>query len=253
MNVTLVGSGNVAFVLSKLLVSTGHSVSEVLGRNAKTVNSISQLTGAKVKLNFSDINKEADLCLLAVSDTAIADVANQLPATDQLVVHTSGATSKLVLHRFANYGVLYPLQSLRKEIKEVPVIPFFVDSNNTKNINLLQQLVASTGNTVQVADDEKRLRYHVAAVLCSNFTNHLYAITQQFCNEEKIAFDALLPLITETAARLSYFPAAQMQTGPAIRHDELTIEKHLEVLHSYPNIGKLYRVLTESIQVFTKR
>ncbi len=253
MNVTLVGSGNVAFVLSKLLVSAGHSICEVLGRNAETVNSIFRLTGAKVTLNFSDAGKETDLCILAVSDSAIGPVADQLNLKQQLIVHTSGAMSKEVLNKFSNYGVLYPLQSLRKEMETLPAIPFFIDANSVQNKDTLQQLALSTGNTVQVASDEERLRYHIAAVLCSNFTNHLYTLTQQFCDEEKIMFSALLPLINETALRLSYFQAAQMQTGPAIRHDELTIQKHLEVLQSYPHIDKLYRLLTQSIQNFSKK
>ena len=252
MNVTLVGSGNVAFVLSKLLVSAGHSISKVLGRNAETVNSISRLTGAKVKLNFSDAGKETDLCVLAVSDASIGDVASQLSVQSHLVIHTSGATSKEILNRFDNYGVLYPLQSLRREMETIPTIPFLIDASNNRNTDMLQQLVLSTGNTAQVASDAERLRYHIAAVLCSNFTNYLYAVTQAFCKKEKIVFNSLLPLIEETALRLHYFPAAEMQTGPAIRHDEPTLNRHLEVLQQYPDTARLYHLLTEGIQQISK-
>ena len=253
MNVTLVGSGNVAFVLSKLLVSAGHSIGEVIGRNAETVNSISRLTGAKVSPNFSHLSQDTDLCILAVSDDAIVEIANALTLKNQLVVHTSGATSASVLYRFANHGVLYPLQSLRKETVVLPSIPFLIDASNKPGFSLLQQLVFSTGNTAQAANDEQRLRYHLAAVFCSNFTNHLYAVAQQFCNEERIVFDELLPVIRETASRLTSYPAAQMQTGPAIRRDELTIAKHLAVLQPYPNTTALYRLLTQSIQHYQEQ
>ena len=50
---------------------------------------------------------------------------------DKLVLHTAGSVSKDVLKNISyNYGVLYPLQSLRKESHEIPEIPFLVDGNN---------------------------------------------------------------------------------------------------------------------------
>ena len=135
-------------------------------------------------------------------------------------------------------------------MNRIPAIPFFIDANADKNINTLRQLALSTGNTVTVASDEERFKLHLAAVLSSNFANHLYALTEAFCSNENIDFLNLLPLIKETADRLSFFRAAQMQTGPAIRHDEVTIQRHLQVLQSYPDLSKIYALLTESIQSF---
>ena len=37
-------------------------------------------------------------------------------------------------------------------------------------------------------------------------------------------------------------------TGPAIRHDQETIKKHIELLKEHPHIQKIYQLLTESIQ-----
>ena len=39
-----------------------------------------------------------------------------------------------------------------------------------------------------------------------------------------------------------------MQTGPAIRDDQNTIEKHLDFLNEYPAFQDLYQQLTNSIQ-----
>ncbi len=252
MKVIMMGTGNVAVVLSQLLVAAGHFIVEVHGRNPVGLNYISQLTGAESKTNFLLAGCTADICILAVSDSAISQIANQLESTKMLVVHTSGTTSKTILNRFKNYGVLYPLQSLRKEMKQLPDIPFFVDANTEKNLTIINELASSTGNKVAFASDEERLKLHIAAVLCSNFTNHLYALTQSYCEDEHISFENLLPLIKETANRLDFFPAAQLQTGPAIRHDEHTIHRHLEVLQTHPHIKQIYQMLTESIQRFAK-
>lgn len=247
MNIVLVGTGNVAVVLSRLLVSAGHLITEVVGRDISRYQMFS-FTGCKFKTNYETVSVNADLCLIAVSDNAIAEIAAQLPKQKNLVVHTSGATSKEALSRFESYGVLYPLQSLRKEMKEVPVIPFFIDANTDANTDSLSQLAQSTGNRVSIANDEQRLMYHIAAVLCSNFTNHLYTLTEDFCKKENIDFKNLLPLINETAERLQFFSPSQMQTGPAIRNDEITIQRHLTVLQSLPGLQKMYGMLTRSIQ-----
>ena len=250
MDITLVGTGNVAFALARLLVASGHSVIDVCGRNLERLQQISALTGAIVKTNLRDINKGSDVCLLAVADAAIEEVAAQINIDTTLVVHTSGATSKMLLKRFSGYGVLYPLQSLRKEMIHLPSIPFFIDANNENNVDILRKLATSTGNTATIAGDEERLKLHLAAVLCSNFTNHLYALTEAFCKKENIDFANLLPLIRETSERLLLFPAARLQTGPAIRHDDNTIQRHLQVLQSYPQLSSLYHQLTSSIQTF---
>ena len=67
----------------------------------------------------------------------------------------------------------------------------------------------------QVINDEERLKLHVAAVIVSNFTNHLYAIAEEFCTSEHVDFNLLKPLIMETANRIAtsrrvkYKPARQ--------------------------------------------
>jgi predicted short-subunit dehydrogenase-like oxidoreductase (DUF2520 family) len=67
----------------------------------------------------------ANLYVIAVSDEAVAEVASQLIVHNKLVVHTAGSVSKDVLKQASrNYGVLYPLQSLRKEMKDLPLTPY---------------------------------------------------------------------------------------------------------------------------------
>jgi len=39
-----------------------------------------------------------------------------------------------------------------------------------------------------------------------------------------------------------------VQTGPAMRHDNGTIQKHLFLLKQYPQLEKVYAFLSESIE-----
>jgi hypothetical protein len=88
---------------------------------------------------------------------------------------------------------------------------------------------------------------HVAGVVVNNFTNHLYAVAEDFCGKENIDFKLLFPLIQETAQRLNHFSAKDVQTGPALRNDVFTLDKHLRILSAHPKLKYLYLKLTNSI------
>jgi uncharacterized protein DUF2520 len=57
----------------------------------------------------------------------------------------------------------------------------------------------------------------------------------------------LLPLIEEVVNRLRVFNPAEMQTGPAIRGDVSTIQKHLSLLKDFPQLKNVYEMMSESI------
>ena len=126
------------------------------------------------------------------------------------------------------------------DLKNVP----FIISGKSK---LIKEIAKSISNNVIEMNDEQRLALHVSAVFVNNFTNHLIAIAQEICEAEKIEFKLLQPLLKETFERLEKMPAAESQTGPAIRGDENTIQNHLRFFTN-PNFKKVYRELTLSIQ-----
>jgi hypothetical protein len=88
---------------------------------------------------------------------------------------------------------------------------------------------------------------HVAAVFVNNFTNHLYQIGQEICQEHQVPFEILNPLITETAQKIMLLSPSEAQTGPAKRNDTETIEAH-EAFLSKENHLAIYKTLTQSIQ-----
>jgi hypothetical protein len=84
-------------------------------------------------------------------------------------------------------------------------------------------------------------------VIVNNFVNHLYALAESYCNSEGIDFELLIPLIKETAERVQYITPLQSQTGPALRNDTDTIQKHIELLQKYPALKRIYETFTGSI------
>lgn len=250
MRVVLIGTGNVATVLGRKISGAGHEVAQVYGRERAHAKALAEQLQAAYTTNTGQLDSDAGIYIIAVADTAIPAVAASLQVKDKLVVHTAGSVSKEVLKASSSrYGIFYPLQSLRKEMQHLPDIPLLVDANNTDDLSLLQDFAGSVVTQVQIAGDEQRLKLHIAAVVVSNFTNHLYALAEQYCKKEQADFRLLHPLIREVADRLRYISPHDSQTGPAIRNDTTTIQKHLELLEGHGNIKDLYAWFTKSIQM----
>jgi predicted short-subunit dehydrogenase-like oxidoreductase (DUF2520 family) len=250
MDIIFIGSGNVAAVLGRKFRRAGHNILQIFSRNAAAASALAYEWDAESTNYKSLINKNADVYIVAVSDDAIEEVVEGLKLPGKVVAHTAASVPKEVLKNVTgHYGVFYPLQSLRKEKTDLPEVPVFLDGIDEKTKSALEKLARSIApeNVLQAGDDARR-KLHVAAVVVNNFTNHLYALADDYCRKEGLDFKQLLPLIEETALRIKDMPPLQAQTGPAIRHDGDTIHKHLELLKNHPQLKNLYILLTESIQ-----
>lgn len=249
MRVVIVGAGNVATVLGRLIKKAGHEVLQVVSRHSNNARILATELNCAFADNSGVVDKTADLYLIAVTDSAMGQLDDTYHLGNKLVVHTAGSVSKEVLKNVThNYGVLYPLQSLRKQNMELQQdIPLLVDANTDEALTLLQDFARTLSGNVSKANDEQRLKLHVAAVLVSNFTNHLYTLAADYCSKEGADFKLLLPLIEETALRLRHHLPGEMRTGPAIRKDIKTLEKHLRLLAPYPSIHNIYLKITDSI------
>lgn len=248
MKVTIIGSGNVATVLGRKILASQNEIVEVISKHQANAVLLAEELKAKNGEDIKTINHDSDLYMIAVNDSAVTEVANSLRLDKGIVVHTSGSVSKNVLQDCSEeFGVLYPLQSLRKEIITTPVIPLLVDGNDFSVTKKIFDFAEKLSSQVHEANDEKRLQLHLAAVIVSNFTNHLFTLAEDYCKKAYLNFSFLLPLIQETLNRVSNFSPSQIQTGPAIRGDESTIAKHLELLENFPDLKNIYLQMSESI------
>ena len=248
MKISFIGSGNVATVLGRLLKQKNFIINEVVSRDKTHALHLAKELDAIAIDDIKALSKNSDVYIIAVNDGAIEAVSNQLNTSEKIVVHTCGSASiNLLRNASKNFGVLYPLQSLRKEISYLSAIPFLIDASNNYSKNVIITLAEAISDNIKEANDEQRMQYHLAAIVVSNFTNHLFALAQEYCIANKIEFSLLLPLIEEVINRLKSFKPAEMQTGPAIRGDISTIQKHLSLLKDFPQLKNIYEVMSESI------
>lgn len=248
MNVVIIGSGNVASVLCKLMQQHNIQIIQVVSRDISNA----RLLAEKINTAYCDfsgpVNSNADLYIMALSDKGLQADFSFLNINNKPIVHTAASVSIEVLKKISdNYGVLYPLQTLHKINDDFPSIPFLIDGNNEKTISFIRSFANTLSGNVQQADDETRIKLHVAAVMVNNFTNHLLSLTESFCEKEQISFELLKPLMNETFNRILNESPSKIQTGPAKRKDGETIDKHLSILANHPEMKKVYEMLTLSI------
>jgi len=249
MDIVIIGTGNTASILGRKFKAAGHNILQIFGRDAKAASELAYELDTESTNYWSVVQRNADIYLVAVSDIAINEIVKELQLTDKTVVHTAGAVSKEILNTGADhYGVFYPLQSLKKESPHTPFTPILIDASDEATLKQLETLGDSISTSVQKATDEQRLKLHLAAVFCNNFVNHLYVLMEQYCQREGLDFQLLVPLIQETAIRIQTMAPSLSQTGPAIRRDANTIERHLGLLEKHPDLKNIYQLLTQSIQ-----
>ena len=250
----LLGSGNLASQIGPALVKSEVEIVQVYSRRLTNARKLAKKLGCSATNKLTSLVTNADLYLFAISDGAIHKTAENL--TDHLpskgnyiFAHTSGATPQLVFKGLVkNYGVFYPLQTLSKNRPaDFSTIPFCIDGNKIKVKTALTRLAKNLSPIISLINDEQRAALHVAAVFVNNFTNALFGVGKEILDAKDIPFDLLTPLILETAKKIQENPPKKMQTGPARRGDQETIQRHLKLLNSTPTIQQLYKQLSELI------
>nr|WP_315158087.1 Rossmann-like and DUF2520 domain-containing protein [uncultured Flavobacterium sp.] len=251
IKITIIGSGNVAqHLIDAFAKSNAVEIIQVFSRTQKQISPL--LDTSKITNDWNALT-EADLYIIAVSDDVIADVSSQLPFENRLVVHTSGSASLTSLDSKNRKGVFYPLQTFTKgKAINFKTIPFCLEAQLESDYGLLEKAASAISESIHKIDSHQRKALHVAAVFVNNFTNYLYQLGNDICQENHVSFDILKPLILETAEKLLTLSPKDAQTGPAKRNDISTIEAHESFL-SNKNQSTIYKILTQSIQNHGKK
>jgi predicted short-subunit dehydrogenase-like oxidoreductase (DUF2520 family) len=249
MRITIIGSGNVATHLAAAFKNAGHRIVQIYSRDMQNAALLAYHVKADPIDDLIQIDPETDLFVISVKDDAIGIVAEQLAPHQKLMVHTSGATDLYALLAFSdNVGVFYPLQTFSK-IKEVDfrAVPLCIEAADDTIAKELKQLAQTISNKVYSIDSAQRKVLHLAAVFANNFPNYLYTIAQQILAQHQLDFDLLKPLILETAQKVQTGLPAAMQTGPAARNDETTMNNHLQLLKDSADLQQIYTLLSQGI------
>jgi predicted short-subunit dehydrogenase-like oxidoreductase (DUF2520 family) len=250
IKIVILGTGNVATQLGIAFQKAKHQIIQVYGRNAGHAKTLAKKLNTAFTSDLKKINLHADIYIIAVTDSSIETILKELNLTKQLVVHTSGSISMNVFKKkFLSHGVFYPVQTISKNIPvnfEKTVI--CIEANNKISQLQLFKLAQSISHHFALVNSAQRKVLHLAAVFVNNFTNHLFYIGDDILTKNDLSIELVIPLINQTVNNLKDRAPSEVQTGPAVRKDKETIERHLKMLEKYPSYKKIYKDITDSIQ-----
>lgn len=246
IKVSILGTGNVATHLFRAFSNSAEiEIVQVIGRNKEALQAFGK--EEKTTTDFSRL-KFSDIYIVALSDSSINFVSQEITINNSLIVHTSGNTPMSALSTHQRRGVFYPLQTFSKsnelDFKNVPVC---LEANDEADLALLKKLAHLVSENVYEISTEQRKSLHLAAVFTNNFTNYIYHVGSEICKENNVPFEILSPLIQETAEKIKSLSPFDAQTGPARRGDHNTISNHLEQLNN-PEYKAVYELLSKSIE-----
>lgn len=242
-NISIVGSGNIAFHLGKALKNRGVNINYIYSRNEIESISLAKILNAQKTLDIQEL-AHSEMILICVPDDSITEIIDTTPSIP--TAYTSGSV-ELTQIDGRSLGVFYPLQTFnKKDNVAIEKVPIFIEATNEVFQNQLIELAKTISNNVSIVNSEERKKYHLSAVFLNNFTNHLLYLSKKETDKNGLKWDNLLPLLEETFKKNLTSNPFDNQTGPARRNDLITIEKHLSMLEGKSK--EIYQIITESIK-----
>lgn len=242
-SIGIVGSGKVAQMLLRLAHDASIPITGIYARNLTRATELAQKYNCPV---FTDLqNLKPDLLLLCVSDDALPQIIASL-TPQQIAAYTAGSPS-IKLFQHAQLGVCYPYQSISKGRDLLASdIPFMVEGKNDLVLQRITDFLNALGAQFQKCGSAQRSQYHLAGVFVNNFVNLMLLEASKILQDAQLDMTPMYPLLNETIAKAILLGPENAQTGPALRHDQNTLDRHRAQLN--PEQLVVYNCLTQRIQ-----
>ena len=284
----IVGTGRVAQAFGRLLTDAGVPLVAVGGRTLahaeRAASFISHLrpsgyggqapdpsgSGGQAPVKASSIAgipALADHVLIAVSDGAIAAVADELARSGMstgVALHTSGANGPQLLEALAargvSCGVIHPLQTIADPALGVAALhgATFGVSGDAAALEWARQLVEAAAGTPLRIQAEAFASYHAGAVMASNAViaaiDTAVVLLGAAGVERRAALQAIRPLCLTSAQNAFDIGPEAALTGPVQRGDAETIRTHIGAMANCPAyVADLYRASGHALIEIARR
>jgi predicted short-subunit dehydrogenase-like oxidoreductase (DUF2520 family) len=190
------------------------------------------------------VDADAELVLLCVPDSAIADVARSI-APGPWIAHTSGATSLVALMPHTKRFGLHPLQSivLGRGPEQLDGAWAAITGESDEATARGNWLARELGLRPFPIRDDLRALYHAGAATASNYLVTLHGAAVRMFERAGAPPEALLPLMQRVIDNEFEL------TGPIARGDWQTIEAHLAAIRQdAPELELVYQALVAETQ-----
>lgn len=181
--------------------------------------------------------QESDYILVLINDDQIDSFIQKQPfLKTKNLIHCSGALNS------PNAVCCHPLMSFADSLYDLALyrkIPFICDETSDFEV-----IFPDLPNPSHKLAAEKRALYHALLVIAGNFPQFLWqAVHREFQQSLELPSSLLIPYLSQSLENFSINPE-KAATGPFIRGDISTIEKHIKALQS-SELEHVYRFFND--------
>ena len=259
--VVLIGAGNLASSLGISLHRAGYRIEAIVGRSSgasrKRTRQLATKIGARPLMSLSKA-VHAEVVWLCVPDAEIGSVAKSLVGkTDwkkRIAFHSSGALTSDELdplrRRGAAVASVHPLMTFVRGSQPVMVgVPFAIEGDAIA-VRAARSILADLGAQVYPIRKADKSVYHAWATFVSPLFTALLATAEQVAVAAGVPKREVraraIPILLETLANYATLGAAGAFSGPIVRGDVSTVERHLRALRKIPEARAVYSALTQA-------
>lgn len=247
-SLAVIGPGKVGTAVAVSAHRAGISHIYLGGRDQDKVEAAAKLVPGAKAWRVAEAARHADIVLICVSDNEIELVAKQMAEEEAfrkgaVVAHLSGALESNVLKPArdlcsAHIASAHPLKtfpSVDAAVAEEPGTHWFLEGDDLA-VERLSQLIALFGDHPHAITSEGKAIYHAASVVACNYLSTLMdtaiELMAQASVDKGVAWSALKPLVYGTLSNIDKLGPEAALTGPIVRGDQVTVEKHMHALAS---------------------
>lgn len=262
--VAIVGPGRLGQAMGRLLLGAGVPVRLVAARQLSRARRAVRFIGGGKAITLKNHQlAEADIILITTSDAAINAVARRIAKyrkdwTGKIVLHTCGSLPASVLDPFkirgAAIGSLHPYQTVPNPaagVKNLPGCYWALEGDHQAVAVARRWVKALDGKSFTIAPEFKPL-YHLSAFLVCPTTVALMDCSERLLLEagvpKKVPRPMLAGFVSETVKNFAEFGGRKSLTGPAVRGDWATLQRHIAQLQRFaPEVIPAYVELVDLI------
>ena len=257
-SIALIGPGRVGCAISKRLHEAGYPITAIISRKQQRAAEACTYIGCSTELAADQLAlaETAQIILLAVPDDQIQPLALKLQASVNLsrqttLIHFSGLHPAEIMRHHSSPAALLSLHPLlpfadrQKAFANLNQCPCALESDSPQALVLGQKLVNAIGGQYFTLASDKKVLYHTAACIASNYLVTLLASARDLLVNCGIkpdqAIPLLLPLVQASLENVKDLGPEQGLTGPIVRGDTGTVADHIRALkNDAPELLPLY-------------
>jgi predicted short-subunit dehydrogenase-like oxidoreductase (DUF2520 family) len=258
--IAIVGPGNLGSALAVSLHNAGFEIEAVIARDTpislRKARRVAKRVGARALAGLARV--DADLFWFCVPDSEIARTADgfasKISWKGKIALHSSGALAGDELDSLRKVGAsvasVHPLMTFvhgsRPRLARVP----FAIEGDAAAMRVARRIVRGLGGKPYSIRKQDKAAYHAWGTFASPMLTALLATTEKVAGladvNRRDAVRRMMPILQQTLANYAEYGGPNAFSGPIIRGDVDTVQRHLQVLRGEPAARDVYAALARS-------